>query len=307
MINLIFFLVASNANFNISSDSVFLGENILITISNIYSRDTKYILSEDSSSWFPLILTEPIKVELITSGEESLLVNFNIEGAFFTEIDSATIHPPPIKVIMKDTIWFDSIAEIKLTINSSLLDNQDPIPVRPRLDIPPKPPIPLYKKILNFIFKYRYILLTLLILSYIASIIVYFIKRKKKKSISLNPREIALILIKSLEKDFMKDDKNLGKNFYDSLSDIFKQYIESMTTYPAKKMTIFEISNSVLNSIKINKKINRSLKAFNNTSELAKFAQKYFPSDIAEKDIKAVINFINSYPSEDLTTFLEKH
>lgn len=295
----LFSLLSYFLNMQVSNDSVYLGQEVDITLNFIYSREFKFNISEDSSSWLPLTLSEPVTKILKTRGEDSIQVVYYISGAFYRSIDSAVVTPPPLYVYSEDTMWIDTVPGYKFTILSTLTGETDtlPSPLRPRLDFPPIPPVPLHIKILKFIFKYWYYFLLIDLIIAALFMLYYFIKRKTNTTeIPIDPRRKALLNLFSLKELFFLSNKIFGKQFYTSLLDIFKEYTENYTSLPIKNMTLREIEKDLIKSLDISSEIDRSLIDFHKTAELAKFSKYDFSNNIGKKDWESIKEFIETFP-----------
>jgi len=299
MFVLLFSLLSYFLNMQVSSDSVYLGQEVDISLNFIYSREYKFNISQDSSSWFPLTLSKPVTKILKTRGEDSIQVEFHITGAFYRSIDSAVITPPPLHVYSDDTMWTDSVPDYNFIIISSLIDETDTIlsPLRPRLDFPPIPPVPLYVKLLRFFIKYWFYLLLIDLIIAALFFIYYFIKKKTNGlEIPIDPRKKALLDLILIKEQFFISSKILGKKFYTSLLDIFKEYSENYTSLPVRNMTLREIEKDLIKSFDISSEIDRSLIDFHKTAELAKFSKYNFSNDIGKKDWESIKGFIETFP-----------
>ncbi|MBN1620691.1 hypothetical protein JW890_08205 [candidate division WOR-3 bacterium] len=286
-------------SFETSEDSVYLGERFSIVISYSHPRDCSVSVVSDSSLWHPFIIeNSPIK-ELLTRGEDSLSSVFTFSGAIFSQVDSSLITIPPAIFYFPDTSYTDTLHSFNVHILSVLSGPEDTIlcPLRPRLDLPPKPPEPLYKKLFRLTLRFWYVPLIIIGAVLVAGAAYALIKRSaKKKFFVLSPKEKAMMDLSNIFKSYLKDKPEVSKDFYEELSEVFKEYSEKVSTLKTKKMTVKEIQDIFLKSFYVSKEIQKALSSFNRASELAKFSKEFFSSEKGNEDFEAVRDFVWVFP-----------
>ncbi|KQC14941.1 MAG: hypothetical protein APR63_04785 [Desulfuromonas sp. SDB] len=301
-------LIGYLINYDLSPDSAYLGEEIKLKYSVIAARDIEFSLSEDSSSWHPLILTEPLQSELNTHGDDSIQLDLIITGKIFTELDSAIISPPPLTITNKDSTYQDSLSSLNITILSTLAPDDDfePAPLRPRMDFPPRPPEPWYRKGIKLLVKFWYLPIVLILIVAGAVLIWVLMRRHQKISkVVINPRETALLDLMTVKMKYLNSDQFKFRNFYEKLTDIFKDYTEQTSKYATKKMTSKEIRENFLTTFNINLEVDRSLEEFHQLAELIKFSKYPIEKEIGEKDWGLIKEFIEKYPHPEIKDVYE--
>lgn len=293
------FLLSQFCTLNPSKDSIYLGEIFQIEISYSHPRNCSVTVSGDSAEWHPFIMNEAPAKSLLTNGEDSLSTVFTLSGAVYTEIDSVSIPIPPAKFHLPDTSWTDSLRALDITMLSSLTGPDDTVlsPLRPRLDFPPKPPEPLYKRLFRMTLRFWYIPLLIISIILIASTAYLLIKKSAKKGLFvLSPKEKAMDELSKIFNSYLKEKSPVSKEFYEELTEVFKDYSENVSTLKTKKMTVREIRDVFLKSFYVSKDVEKSLSSFNTTSELAKFSKITFDSEKGQEDYEAVKNFVWVFP-----------
>ncbi len=282
-----------------SGDSVYLGESFSIFLTYSHPRDCSVSMVTDSSLWHPFIIEAAPLKELMTLGEDSLSSVFTLKGAIFSQIDSALITIPPAVFYFPDTSYTDSLRSLNVHILSVLSGPDDTVlsPLRPRLDLPPKPPEPLYKKLFRLTLRFWYIPLIIIATILAAGAAYALIRRSaKKKFFVLSPKEKAMMDLSNIFKSYLKDKPDVSKDFYEELSEVFKEYSEKVSTLKTKKMTVKEIQDVFLKSFYVSKEIQKALSSFNRASELAKFSKESFNSEKGNDDFEAVRDFVWVFP-----------
>ncbi|MBN1150817.1 hypothetical protein JXA84_06310 [candidate division WOR-3 bacterium] len=292
-------LVSQTCSFEASKDSVGLGEHFQIKISCPHPRQCSTEISRDSSLWHPFIFKNSPEKSLLTRGEDSLTTVYTLTGAIYSQVDSVQIQLPPALFLDKDTSWTDSLGIIHVFITTSLTGPDDTLlsPLRPRLDFPPRPPEPLYKKLIGLTLRFWYIPLIIIGVTAIAILAYFLIKKSaKKRFYPRSPSETAAIALSRIYRKYLKEDSIVSKEFYEELTDVFKEYSESVSPMKTKKMTVKEIKDIFLKSFYISKEVENSLWSFNNSAELAKFSKQTFDALKGKEDFKTVTDFVNIFP-----------
>ncbi len=261
--------------YSVDTTNVEIGYPLHLDI-NIKNLHNNYKILEqgwaDSSLWIADSSMAIIKSSNIDSLDDAYSINFEIT---FWDTGKTIIPPYFIMVSPNDSI--DSKAYnteyIKINIQSSLLPDELP-------DIKPDKPI----REIDLPYNYERILILFIIIFLLFFITYLWNNRKKGKKFlqkvffNHNPREDAIKEIESIELNNLSN-----KEFYESLSNILKQFIENEYYIIAHEMTSIELNNFFQD---------QDLHDLLDHIDFVKFANKDYIFSEREKDLALAKKFV---------------
>ena len=250
---LILLLINSKAwsqEISVDTNIIFVGQQVEIKISNNI---------KNSEIWPNFNDTLVNGLEIVQSDFDTISEEI-VQKIIITSWDSGSYFIPPVKfsATSKSNALIINVLLPNIDANSKLKDIKGP---------------------LNGSIGWRdiwpWLVLILIILLSIFTYKKYFNKKKKtvvvKKNIQTPAHILALNALNKLENKKLIDKKDI-KEYYSSISEIIRRYIENRFNFPALELTTYEILNIITAIIKKEESI--SLKNILEVSDLVKFAKK---------------------------------
>lgn len=264
----------------ISTDYIKFGEPIVLKITVKTGQKDTII--------FPTIIdTLSEKFEVLRQKKDTLRKNNSIfisDSIIFSAYEEGTFSVPPQRILVNSKEYFTP--SYKVTVAPVVTDSVK----TPLFDI--KSIVQIPKNVWDYIQPFLGYVLVLLVI--LVCVIIYLIRRNKKKSETYKsePDVLAIKRLKKLKKsDYIA--KDLYKKYYSELTSIIKEYMEARWNFPATKL----LSDDLLEYLKKEKWLDENeienLSVIFKISDLAKFA-KYKPTPEETKlHMEKAINFIN--------------
>lgn len=264
----------------ISTDYIKFGEPIVLKITVKTGQKDTII--------FPTITdTLSEKFEVLRQKKDTLSKNNSIfinDSIIFSAYEEGTFSVPPQRILVNSKEYFTP--SYKVTVAPVVTDSVK----TPLFDI--KSIVQIPKNVWDYIQPFLGYVLVLLVI--LVCVIIYLIRRNKKKSETYKsePDVLAIKRLKKLKKsDYIA--KDLYKKYYSELTSIIKEYMEARWNFPATKL----LSDDLLEYLKKEKWLDENeienLSVIFKISDLAKFA-KYKPTlEETKLHMEKAINFIN--------------
>ena len=274
---LILLLINSKAwsqKISVDTNIIFVGQQVEIKISN----------NIKNSEFWPNFNDTLVKgLEIVQSDFDTLSEEI-IQKIIITSWDSGSYYIPPVKfsATSKSNALIINVLLPNIDANSELKDIKGPLDDN-----------------IGWSDIWPWLVLILIILLSIFTYKKYFNKKKKtvvvKKNIQTPAHILALNALKKLENKKLIDKKDI-KEYYSSISEIIRRYIENRFNFPALELTTYEILNIVTSIIKKEESI--SLKNILEISDLVKFAKK-IPDQIENvKNLNLATDFVKKTKKE---------
>lgn len=274
---LILLLINSKAwsqKISVDTNIIFVGQQAEIVISNNI---------KNSEFWPNFNDTLVNGLEIVQSDFDTLSEEI-IQKIIITSWDSGSYYIPPVKfsATSKSNALIINVLLPNIDANSELKDIKGPLDDN-----------------IGWSDIWPWLVLILIILLSIFTYKKYFNKKKKtvvvKKNIQTPAHILALNSLKKLENKKLIDKKDI-KEYYSSISEIIRRYIENRFNFPALELTTYEILNIITAIIKKEESI--SLKNILEISDLVKFAKK-IPDQIENvKNLNLATDFVKKTKKE---------
>ena len=274
---LILLLINSKAwsqKISVDTNIIFVGQQVEIVISNNI---------KNSEFWPNFNDTLVNGLEIVQSDFDTLSEEI-IQKIIITSWDSGSYYIPPVKfsATSKSNALIINVLLPNIYANSELKDIKGPLDDN-----------------IGWSDIWPWLVLILIILLSIFTYKKYFNKKKKtvvvKKNIQTPAHILALNSLKKLENKKLIDKKDI-KEYYSSISEIIRRYIENRFNFPALELTTHEILDIITAIIKKEESI--SLKNILEISDLVKFAKK-IPDQIENvKNLNLATDFVKKTKKE---------
>ena len=274
---LILLLINSKAwsqKISVDTNIIFVGQQAEIVISNNI---------KNSEFWPNFNDTLVNGLEIVQSDFDTLSEEI-IQKIIITSWDSGSYYIPPVKfsATSKSNALIINVLLPNIDANSELKDIKGPLDDN-----------------IGWSDIWPWLVLILIILLSIFTYKKYFNKKKKtvvvKKNIQTPAHILALNSLKKLENKKLIDKKDI-KEYYSSISEIIRRYIENRFNFPALELTTYEILNIITAVIKKEESI--TLKNILEISDLVKFAKK-IPDQIENvKNLNLATDFVKKTKKE---------
>lgn len=267
----------------VDTTEIRIGEEILYTI-NVEADSTDVILFPEAQSFGALEIIESYKVDTTFEATKYRL----IKKYGLTQFDSGHYTIPPQHVNINNQLFAtDSInVEVRNVVVDTLQQKMFAI----------KPPV----KVKNPPFDWVKLLTWLIPILLLAGLIYYFIRRRKQKKEAekqLPPYEEAIVALQKLDNSqLLKENKS--KEYYSSLTEIVKRYLDREVDETALESTSDELINRLMmhkqaGSFDFDHETIRKLDQIFKRADLVKFARMNQQASQAEFDRKTVEEIIN--------------
>ena len=273
---LLFYSQAWSQKISVDTNIIFVGQQAEIEISN----------NIKNSEFWPNFNDTLVKgLEIVQSDFDTLSEEI-IQKIIITSWDSGSYYIPPIKfsATSKSNALIINVLLLDIDANSELKDIKGPLDDN-----------------IGWSDIWPWLLLTLIILLSIFTYKKYFNKKKKtvvvKKNIQTPAHVLALNALKKLENKKLIDKKDI-KEYYSSISEIIRRYIENRFNFPALELTTYEILDIITANIK--KEDTISLKNILEISDLVKFAKKIPDQNENIKNLNLATDFVKKTKKETI-------
>lgn len=267
----------------VDTTEIRIGEEILYTI-NVEADSTDVVLFPEAQSFGALEIIESYKVDTTFKATKYRL----IKKYGLTQFDSGHYTIPPQHVNINNQLFAtDSInVEVRNVVVDTLQQKMFAI----------KPPV----KVKNPPFDWVKLLTWLIPILLLAGLIYYFIRRRKQKKEAekqLPPYEEAIVALQKLDNSqLLKENKS--KEYYSSLTEIVKRYLDREVDETALESTSDELINRLMmhkqaGSFDFDHETIRKLDQIFKRADLVKFARMNQQASQAEFDRKTVEEIIN--------------
>ena len=274
LILLLFYSQAWSQKISVDTNIIFVGQQAEIEISN----------NIKNSEFWPNFNDTLVKgLEIVQSDFDTLSEEI-IQKIIITSWDSGSYYIPPIKfsATSKSNALIINVLLLDIDANSELKDIKGPLDDN-----------------IGWSDIWPWLLLTLIILLSIFTYKKYFNKKKKtvvvKKNIQTPAHVLALNALKKLENKKLIDKKDI-KEYYSSISEIIRRYIENRFNFPALELTTYEILDIITTIIKKEESI--SLKNILEISDLVKFAKKIPNQNENVRNLNLATDFVKKTKKE---------
>jgi len=277
-----FFFLCSLLSFSqvtsaIDSTSIKIGEQITYHI-QVETDTTSLVVFPEGQSFSPLEMIESYAVDTLKNKDKYNLV----KKYGLTQFDSGSYTIPRQKIIIGTKTFFTD--SLKVEVNNVVIDTTK----QGLYDI--KPIIEVEKSASNW---WKYLLITLLIISAVGFLLYWFIWRKKplseeEKIALLPPYDRAKLALKNLDESPYLEQENL-KDYYSELTFIIRKYLdekvydralESTTDELIKRLNILKEGNQV----DLSKEDIKNLESILKRADLVKFAKSAPDIELAKID-----------------------
>ena len=274
LILFLFYSQAWSQKISVDTNIIFVGQQAEIEISN----------NIKNSEFWPNFNDTLVKgLEIVQSDFDTLSEEI-IQKIIITSWDSGSYYIPPVKfsTTSKSNGLIINVLLPNIDTNSKLKDIKGPLDGS-----------------IGWSDIWPWLVLILIILLSIFTYKKYFNKKKKtivvKKNIQTPAHILALNALKKLENKKLIDKKDI-KEYYSSISEIIRRYIENRFNFPALELTTYEILNIITAIIKKEESI--SLKNILEISDLVKFAKKIPDQNENIKNLNLATDFVKKTKKE---------
>lgn len=262
-----------------------IGEQINFNV-NVVVDSTDFVVFPEGQTFAPLEMVESFATDTIRESSKITL----IKKYALTQFDSGSYTLPQQKIIINEKPFLTDSVRVNVntvpvdTIAQQLYDIKDIINVEKSTSFP-----------------WKWILGVALCILLIASLLYWFVWRKKKltedeKIALLPPYDRAMIELKKLEnsKYLIQDEY---KQYYSELTDIVRSYLEEDVHISALESTTDQLIEKLemlkdAGNLKLDNDTINQFKQILQTSDLVKFAKSKPDTSVAEQDRKAIENIV---------------
>ncbi|WP_051285418.1 hypothetical protein [Aequorivita capsosiphonis] len=277
------FFANAQVNSSIDSTKIKIGEEILYTI-NVQADSTDVVIFPEEQTFAPLEMIEAYETDTTYEGAKYRL----IKKYGLTQFDSGHFTIPPQRIfINKKAFLTDSIM---VEVNDVVIDTtkQKMFDIKPAVEVKGPP------------FDWKLLLTWLIPILLIIGIAIFLFRRKKRRDAAekqLPPYEEAIVALKTLDNSqLIKENKS--KEYYSSLTEIVKRYLDREVDESALESTSEELITRLMmhkdaGSFDFDLETIRRLDLIFKRADLVKFAKMNQLSGQAEVDRKTIEEIIN--------------
>ena len=273
----------SQVNSSIDSTKIKIGEEILYTI-NVQADSTDVVVFPEEQTFAPLEMIESYKTD--TTFEASKIRLIKKYG--LTQFDSGKYTIPSQRIFINNKPFLTD--SIKVIVADVPVDTtkQKMFDIKPAMEVKSPP------------FDWLSLLYWLVPILLIIGIAIYLFRRKKRKDAAekqLPPYEEAIVALKTLDNSqLLKENKS--KEYYSSLTEIVKRYLDREVDEAALESTSDELITRLMmhkdaGSFDFDLETIRNLDSIFKRADLVKFAKMNQESGQAEVDRKTIEEIIN--------------
>jgi len=284
----LFFFLCSLSSFSqvtssIDSTKIKIGEEILYTI-NVQADSTDVVVFPEEQTFAPLEMIESYKTD--TTFEASKLRLIKKYG--LTQFDSGHYTIPPQRIFINNKPFLTDSIKVEVADVPVDTTKQKMFDIKPAVEVKSAP------------FDWLSLLYWLVPILLIIAIAIYLFRRKKRKEAAekqLPPYEEAIVALKTLDNSqLLKENKS--KEYYSSLTEIVKRYLDREVDEAALESTSDELITRLMmhkdaGNFDFDLETIRKLDAIFKRADLVKFAKMNQASGQAEVDRKTIEEIIN--------------
>ncbi len=287
LFSLFFFLCSffsfSQVTSSIDSTKIKIGEEILYTI-NVQADSTDVVQFPKEQTFAPLEMIESYKTD--TTFEASKLRLIKKYG--LTQFDSGHYTIPPQRVFINNKPFFTDSIKVEVADVPVDTTKQKMFDIKPAVEVKSPP------------FDWLSLLYWVLPILLIVGLAIYLFRSKKRKDAAqkqLPPYEEAIVALKQLDNSqLLKENKS--KEYYSSLTEIVKRYLDREVDEAALESTSDELITRLMmhkdaGNFDFDLETIRKLDAIFKRADLVKFAKMNQASGQAEVDRKTIEDIIN--------------
>lgn len=284
----VFFLLFSFFSYSQVTSSVDvteirIGEEILYTI-NVEADSTDVVVFPEEQTFGPIEMIESYKAD--TTFEASKLRLIKKYG--LTQFDSGRYTIPPQRIIINNNPFFTD--SIRVEVKDVVVDTakQKMFDIKPAVEVKAPP------------FNWKEALTWIIPLILIIGLAIYLFLRKKRRDAAekqLPPYEEAIVALKKLDNtQLLKENKS--KEYYSSLTEIVKRYLDREVDESALESTSDELITRLMmhkdaGNFDFSNETIRKLDQIFKRADLVKFARMNQEAGQAEVDRKSIEEIIN--------------
>lgn len=256
----------SQGTSSIDRDSIKIGEQIIYKI-QIEADTTDFVAFPEGQTFLPFEVIESYKVDTtINDMRMNLIKKYGL-----TQFDSGTFTIPRQKIAVANKFFFTD--SLKVEVRNVEIDTtkQGLYDIKPLINVDKSPS--------NW---WKYLLLTLLIISALAFLLYWFIWRRKplseeEKIALLPPYDRAKLALKKLEESGFLENEAL-KDYYSELTLIIRKYLDEKVYDHSLESTTDELINRLRllkegNKIDLSKETIKNIESILKRADLVKFAK----------------------------------
>ncbi len=277
------FFANAQVTSSIDSTSIKIGEEIIYTI-NVEADSTAIVVFPEEQTFAPLEMIESYKTD--TTYEASKIRLIKQYG--LTQFDSGHYTIPQQRVIINNKPFFTD--SIKVEVKDVVVDTtkQKMFDIKPSVAVKSPP------------FDWLSLLYWLLPIVLLIGLAVYLFRRKKRKDAAqkqLPPYEEAIVALKTLDNSLLLKE-NKSKEYYSSLTEIVKRYLDREVDEAALESTSDELISRLMmhkdaGNFDFDLETIRKLDLIFKRADLVKFAKANQETGQAEVDRKTIEDIIN--------------
>jgi hypothetical protein len=277
------FLSFSQVTSSIDSTKIKIGEEILYTI-NVQADSTDVVQFPEEQTFAPLEMIESYKTD--TTFEASKLRLIKKYG--LTQFDSGHYTIPPQRIFINNKPFFTDSIKVEVADVPVDTTKQKMFDIKPAVEVKSPP------------FDWLSLLYWVLPILLIVGLAIYLFRSKKRKDAAqkqLPPYEEAIVALKQLDNSqLLKENKS--KEYYSSLTEIVKRYLDREVDEAALESTSDELITRLMmhkdaGNFDFDLETIRKLDAIFKRADLVKFAKMNQASGQAEVDRKTIEDIIN--------------
>ncbi len=275
--------VFSQISARVDSTAIKIGEEIMYII-EVKAEPSDIVLFPENQTFLPLEMVESYKIDTISEASKySLIKKYGL-----TQFDSGHYNIPPQRILINEKAYFTD--SILVQVNDVVIDTlkQKMYDIKPAMEVK-KPG-----------FNWFVILSWLLPILGLIVIILLIIRRKKRKDAAkkqLPPYEEAIVALKQLDNsELLKENKS--KEYYSSLTEIVKRYLDREVDSSALESTSEELITRLMmhkdaGNFDFDLETIRKLDSIFKRADLVKFAKMNQAAGQAEVDRRSIEDIIN--------------
>lgn len=284
----LFFLLSSliataQVSSSIDSTKIKIGEEIIYTI-NVQVDSTDLVVFPEEQTFSPLEMIESYKVDTTYKSDKYRL----IKKYGLTQFDSGHYTIPKQRIFINNEPFFTD--SISVEVNDVIIDTtkQKMFDIKPAVEVKAPP------------FDWKLFLYWLIPILLIIGLAIFLFRRKKRRAAAakqLPPYEEAIVALKTLDNSqLLKENKS--KEYYSSLTEIVKRYLDREVDESALESTSDELITRLMmhkdaGSFDFDLETIRKLDLIFKRADLVKFAKMNQQAGQAEVDRKTIEEIIN--------------
>lgn len=277
------FLSFSQVTSSIDSTKIKIGEEILYTI-NVQADSADVVRFPEEQTFAPLEMIESYKTDTTVEASKIRL----IKRYGLTQFDSGHYTIPPQRVFINNQPVFTDSIKVEVADVPVDTTKQKMFEIKPPVEVKSPP------------FDWLSLLYWLVPILLIVGSAIYLFRRKKRKDAAqkqLPPYEEAIVALKQLDStQLLKENKS--KEYYSSLTEIVKRYLDREVDEAALESTSDELITRLMmhkdaGNFDFDLETIRKLDAIFKRADLVKFAKMNQASGQAEVDRKTIEEIIN--------------